>query len=191
MERRHDKAKTSRPIRDIEAASGKIDSDSLCTPPSIIEPLKELFDGEIDCDPCSNEHSLVGALTTYTWGGLARPWGGAGVGRGKRRAYSNWPYSTNDPWASKAVYEMKIGNVHELAVLCMAVPSTVWWRNLMIEPKRNPRVLMTKRLKFYGPNGKPLKDSARFDTALIYYGRKEAKFDRLFQAITMWSTRGR
>ena len=179
------------PKREIETESGDISSDSLCSPREIVEPVRELFGGEIDCDPCSNEHSIVRALTTYTWGGLARPWGGPTVGRGKRTAYENHPYSTNEPWAAKAIYELRIRNVRELVILCMCVPSTAWWKSLMVKPAKNPRVLVTKRLKFLGPGGKPMKHTARFETALIYYGRRERVFDKLFRHVENWSTRGR
>lgn len=171
------------PKRDIDTDAGEIDSDSLCTPPLILDPMYELFDGIPDCDPCTNEHSIVKAKKHYTFGGLQFPWG--------RKTWENHPYSDNDPWQQKACYEMKIGNVHELLVLCMAAPSTLWWQGFMLKPRRNPRVIFTKRIAFLGPGGKKLKHGARFDTALIYYGTKARKFDRLFQHVERWSTWGR
>ena len=176
------------PKRDLTTAEGDIDSDSLCTPPLIIDPVRELFEGVIDCDPCSNPHSIVGAVKTFTWGGLIRPWG---TKQKPSKTYENHPYSINEPWIDKAVYEMRIGNVRELVILCMTATSTKWWQKAMIEPRRNPRVICTCRLKFLGPNGKPLKSGARFDTSLIYYGTKTAKFDRLFKHVARWTTWGR
>jgi hypothetical protein len=171
------------PRRDIETDHGEIDSDSLCTPPLIFEPMYELWGGIPDCDPCWNPHALVRAKTQYPTGGLLFPW--------RLNTYENHPYSINEPWMAKAVYEMKLGHVTELLVLCMAAPSTAWWNGFMVKPKRNPRVNFTKRLKFYGPNGRPMPHGARFDTALIYYGSKVAKFDRLFRHVERWSTWGR
>jgi len=169
--------------REIDTESGEIDSDSLCTPAKIYEPLAAFWDGRIDCDPCSNEHSRVPAAVSYAFGGLLRPWGW--------HTYQNHPYSTNDPWIDKAIAEMKIGRVRELVILCMTATSTRWWKKAMEAPKRNPRVICTTRIKFNGPNGMPLKNGARFDTSLIYYGARERAFDKQFKHVAMWSTRGR
>lgn len=35
------------------------------TPPKIISAVKKFWNGEIALDPCSNEHSLVGAKREY------------------------------------------------------------------------------------------------------------------------------
>lgn len=170
--------------RDLDTDTGAISSDSLCTPRVILDPLRGFWNGPTDCDPCSNEHSIVGADLTYTFGGLHRPWGA--------RTYQNHPYSTNAPWIAKAIYEMdEAKRVRELVILCMVSTSTAWWSDAMNRARRNPRVICTKRLKFLGPDGVPLKDSARFDTALIYYGKNEARFDRYFRHLAVWSTRGR
>lgn len=156
-------------------------SDEFATPPKIARPLFQFW-GKCG-DPCSNDRSIVQTHDAYTFGGLNRPWW--------NQTYSNWPYSTNEPWTDKAIYEMRIRNVSELVVLCMTAASTVWWKKLMTLPKRNPRVICTGRLKFIGPDGVPTKDTSRFDPALIYYGSRIAKFDREFKHVTMWSTWGR
>lgn len=169
--------------RDLDTESGKIDSDSLCTPPEIIYRMWELFGGKPDCDPCSNEHSLVDAKKTYTFGGLHRPWG--------EKTYENHPYSTNEPWINKAIVEMKAQRVKQLLILCMSATSTYWWQRAMLVPKRNPRVLFTERLVFLGPGGVPLESGARFDTSLIYYGPHVKKFEKLYRGITRWSAWGR
>lgn len=169
--------------RELATDSGDISSDSLCTPPDILEPLYELYKGMVDCDPCSNEHSIVKAKRAYTWGGLVRRWLG--------KTYENHPYSTNDPWIDKAIYEMRLGHVTELVILCMTATSTRWWQKAMVLPRRNPRVMCTKRIKFLGPNGKPLPHGARFDTSLIYYGPNAMRFDKLFRRHAMWTTWGR
>jgi hypothetical protein len=170
--------------RNLETASGEISSDSLCTPPEISLRLYELWGRDpIGCDPCSNEHSIVRAKVSYPWGGLVKPWAD--------HCYENHPYSKNEPWIDKATAEMKAGRVHELVILCMTATSTAWWKTAMNKPRRNPRVICTKRIKFLGPGGKPLPHGARFDTSLIYYGRHTAKFDRLFARVAMWTTWGR
>jgi hypothetical protein len=167
---------------DATANIAQMTSDEWCTGPEIATPLLDLWDGPADCDPCSNERSIVKAVTKYCEGGLILPW--------KRKTYQNHPYSTNEPWVAKAIREMQVGRVRELVILCMTATSTRWWQRLMIEPKRNPRVITTKRLKFIGPSGKPM-DSSRFEPALIYYGKRTKQFDREFRHVAMWSTWGR
>lgn len=160
---------------------GGISSDEWCSPRAVTVPLKDFW-GRTDTDPCSNERSIVDAVRALTSGGLVFPW--------LKKTYANWPYSQNEPWASKAVHELGAGNITELVILCMTATSTAWWRSLMLKPRRNPRVIMTKRLKFIGPDGKAV-DSSRFEPALIYYGPRARRFDKHFAHIAMWSTWGR
>lgn len=169
--------------RVIDTAEGDIDSDSLCTPPDICQAVYDLWGRRPHCDPATNDHAIMQADRMYTSGGLIKPWG--------KTTFLNHPYSDNDPWSKKALSEMKAGRVHELVILCMTATSTAWWRRLMTQSRRNPRVLCTKRIPFYGPNGKPLASGARFDTSLIYYGAKVKRFDKLFSPWAMWSTWGR
>ena len=172
----------------LERASGRrdqnhggISSDSWCSPPEVAVPLFDFW-GWADCDPCSNERSIIKARKRYTEGGLIKPW--------LEQTYNNNPYSQNEVWADKAIHEMRVGHVAELVILCMTATSTRWWHRYMIEPRRNPRVILTKRLKFLGPGGKPV-DSSRFEPALIYYGKRSAAFDRHFAHVAMWSAWGR
>lgn len=53
------------------------DSADWCTPPEILEAVREVFSGEIELDPCSNGSSQVGAKRVYTLpehDGLIEPW---------------------------------------------------------------------------------------------------------------------
>lgn len=161
---------------------GGITSDEWCSPPEVADPLFDFW-GWADYDPCSNSRSVIKALDAcIERGGLIRPF--------KPKTYENWPYSQNDVWAAKSISELKAGNVQELVILCMTATSTAWWQSLMLKPRRNPRVICTKRLLFLGPDGKPA-DSSRFEPALIYYGARHARFDRCFRSIARWSTWGR
>lgn len=179
------------PQRDIATDSGVIDSDSLCTPSLILDPLYELYEGMVDTDPCSNQHSIVRARQAYTTGGLVVPWSYKGQAA---KTWENQPYSVNQPWADKTVYEMRMGNIAELVVLCMAATSTYWWMTFAQKTRVNPRIIFTQRLRFMGPDGRLMKDTARFDTALMYYPRRRsqyAKFDRLYKHVARWTTWGR
>lgn len=173
--------------RDFQTESGVISSDSLCSPPEITRPLADMF-GQVDIDPATNEHSRVPARKHLTELGLVLPWVGP---KRDGTGYVNWPYSTNEPWATKAIFEMRIGHVRELVILCMSATSTIWWQSLMLKPRRNPRVICTSRLAFLGPDGVEMEHGARFDTALIYYGPRARLFDRTFQHVTRWATWGR
>jgi hypothetical protein len=160
---------------------GGITSDEWCSPPEVADPLFAFW-GYASLDPCSNERSIIRADRRLQRGGLVHAW--------DTKTYANWPYSQNEAWATKAIRELAVGNVAELVILCMTATSTVWWQRLMRDPKRNPRVHMTKRLKFLGPGGKPV-DSSRFEPALIYYGPRATRFDQHFSHLSMWSTWGR
>lgn len=100
----------------VLAVEDDMDSDTFCTPPEIATPLFQFW-GKCG-DPCSNERSIVQTHDRYTFGGLNRPWW--------ENTYANWPYSANEPWADKSIYEMQIRNVQELVVLCMTSSSTEW-----------------------------------------------------------------
>jgi hypothetical protein len=155
------------------------DSDHWCTPLEVALPLVQFFGGPVDCDPCSNATSIIDAVTAYTFGGLQFPWG--------KTSYMNNPYSTNVPWAEKAVHEMRVGRVEELVTLMMVAPSTDWWSTLCNKAPRNPRMIFTKRLKFIGDQ----KHGARFDTVLKYYGRRVRQFEREFSHLARWTRWGR
>jgi hypothetical protein len=175
------------------SGDGAVDmtQDEFCTPPEFTNPLVDFFEGPVDCDPCSNARSIVAARTAYTFGGLTRPWGGPTVGAGRGTAYSNWPYSTNLPWVTKSLLELKTQRVRELVILCMIATSTVWWSHLMRVPRRNPRVFATARIRFIGVDGTVTKDTSRFDPALIYIGPRVKRFDKHFGHLAKWSTWGR
>ena len=172
-----------------------MDSDSWCSPAVVADPLAQFFHGPVDVDPASNPTSIIKARIAYYTGGLHLPW------KLKRpvdhSCYENYPYSKGLLWTPKSMRELITENVHELVRLVMVATSTTWWGQqcgaivTMIGNRgrkpRNPRILFTKRLKFIGD-----KDSgARFDTALVYYGRRTAAFDKEFRSITRWSAWGR
>ena len=62
-----------------------------CTPPQIIASVREVFDGVIGLDPCSNSFSLVGAEKEYRLpenDGLRDPWDASTI-------YVNPPYGSD------------------------------------------------------------------------------------------------
>lgn len=93
-------------------------SDSCNTPSWLNDRL-----GRFDIDPASNLRSTVHAAWSYALekglDGTKLPW----VGRG----FLNWPYSDPEPFAIKAIEELRAWRCTELVVLCKTDPSTDWW----------------------------------------------------------------
>lgn len=161
-------------------------SDSWCSPPEVTEPLAEFFVGAVDCDPCSNAQAIVLAKVSYTFGGLHLPWG--------ETSYENPPYSVTGAWTDKGISEMRLGRVRELVRLTMVSTSSGWWSRQCLVPRRNPRLLFTKRLQFLNPDGSDAgarRESARFDTVLTYFGPRVVEFERRFRHLTRWMAWGR
>lgn len=161
-------------------------SDSWCSAPEVTEPLEQFFGGPVDTDPCSNDRSIVKALVKYTYGGLHRPWGAT--------TYENPPYSKTGTWTECAISQMRIGNVRELVRLTMVSTSTVWWQRQCLKPRRNPRLLFTKRLSFLDPFAEDAgmkREGARFDTVLTYFGPRATAFEAAFRHLTRWMSWGR
>ena len=164
----------------------KASSDFYCSPKIVTEPLAEFFGGPVAVDPCSNDRSMVLAHQAYTFGGLHRPWG--------RTSYENPPYSKSGIWTNKAIFELDSGRVEELVRLTMVATSTAWWAKQCLTPKRNPRLLFTKRLFFIDPfseTPQQTKTNARFDTVITYYGPRVRAFEKAFAHVTRWMQWGR
>lgn len=188
---------------DAHSMVGYGGTDAWCSPRDVIDPLADFFGGRVDFDPCSNDHSIVPARREHSVGGLHVRWLGKG--------YENPPFSCTGIWTSKGLDEIYAGHCTELVRLVMYAPSTVWWSEQagivpynapnhppMLKRPRwkygtkrclapNPDIICTKRLAFIGDTAM----GARFDTALVYYGKRHAEFLKAFRSITRWVTRGR
>jgi hypothetical protein len=139
------------------------------TPPEIVEAVRDLFDGRIDLDPCSNSHEApnVPALVHFTRedDGLSRPWSG--------RVYLNPPYGKGiGPWIEKVREEHEAGRVTAAVVLVKAATDTRWFRVLS---ERYPRCEVAGRLKFSG-----CKAPAPFPSVLFYLGDEVQRFADVF-----------
>lgn len=171
-------------------------TDSWCTSQPVYDGLLELYDGQIDTDPCTNKHAIIRAVTMYYKAGTFLPW--------RRRTYENPPFSKTAIFTAHGLDELHNGNCTELVRLTMFAPSTAWWLEMCgIEvpglthsrmrdrwkPARrpNPHIIATKRLTFIGDRS----DTARFDTALTYFGNRPQKFYKAFRHLTRWTARGR
>ncbi len=89
---------------------------------------------------------------------------------------------------------MRCGRVRELVRLTMASTSALWWRRQCLVPRRNPRLIFTKRLQFIDPFAEgdgEVRAGSRFEPVLSYFGPRVRQFERCFRAITMWVSWGR
>lgn len=167
-------------------------SDWWCSPPAITDRLVEFFGGPVDVDPCSNPRSIVRARRALTTGGLVLPWR---LPRPVDRTFfENFPYSQPNAWTHKLLIELSSGNVVEGIRLSMFSCSSQWWADQCYKPRRNPRILALKRIPFIDPEVDEASQKwvvARFEPALIYFGPRWQRFDRVFSGITRWSTWGR
>ncbi len=164
------------------------DSDGWCSPPLIVTPLVDFFDGMVSVDPCSNARSIVPARAAYTFGGLVRPWLAPDA---PRTCYENPPYSLGGPWTVKALAELACGNVEELVRLTMLAGSTEWWADMCTKPERNPRILALRKFKFLNPEASGRTWTCRFDPALTYIGHRPELFTKTFAHLTRWAAWGR
>ena len=161
-------------------------SDCWCSPPEVSLPLAEFFGGAVDCDPCSNARSIIKAVAAYTHGGLVKRWG--------RTNYENPPYSALSAWTDKGLAEMRSGRVVELVRLTPVSVSTLWWQRQCLKPRRNPRLLFTKRISFLDPAAETIgmrRVGARFDTVITYFGPRVVAFERCFRHLARWMSWGR
>lgn len=168
------------------------DSDWWCSPPEITIPLHDMFGGPVDVDPCSNERSIVAARLALTSGGLVLPWRLARPV--DRTVYKNEPYSQATAWTDKALTELASGNVREIIRLSMMSSSADWWKRWCLEPRRNPRVLCLKRVKFLDPfaaTAGQKRQVCRFEPVLTYIGPHPKRFERYFKHLANWCAWGR
>ncbi len=175
--------------------------DNWCSPPEVADPLEQFFDGPVDFDPCSNDRSIIRARFVNDQPvGCLIPWFGAK----RRTVYENPPYSKLLAFTQKGILEMRdfrrqrYPEEPELVRLTTVATSTLWWRMATgREPvrtkdenvfSRRPTVVFTQRLFFINEQGiQNRSQSARFDSALFYYGPREKEFLREFKPITSWS----
>lgn len=151
-----------------------------CTPPSIIQSVREVFGGSIALDPCSNEHSLVGAETEYvlpTHDGLVESWDYPTI-------YVNPPYGS-DPergtriahWFSRMVDAAVRGS--EVIALVPVATNTGHWKNHVFPVATAVCFLSAPRLRFY-INGIEDQKGAPMSCAVVYYGHNLDSFARAF-----------
>lgn len=159
-EKRHDGAP---PSRGYISRAQRTDWN---TPSEIVEPLRLLWDGPPDLDPCSNPSSLVAARREVMLpeDGLVVPWTG--------RVYVNPPFDALATWAA-ACARARREHGAEVVLLTPARVDTRWWHREV--PSASAVCFWKGRLRFVGAEA-----SSPFPTALVYWGPRPWDFHRVF-----------
>lgn len=149
-----------------------LDNDSLCTPEWILDLVRSM--GPIAFDPCSNEHSTVGAKDSYSLpaNGLDADWAYCAEINGGS-VWLNPPYSKPLPWCRKAAIARRGGA--EVFALVKNDPTTRWTAALRSEATAVCH--FTKRISFVGGKHK----TGQMASTLWYLGNRPFLFAHTFQ----------
>ncbi len=151
-----------------------------CTPPHIVASVHAVMGG-IDLDPCSNEHSTVGATVNYLLpetDGLIEHWDFG-------RIYVNPPYGSDmsrgtriSHWFERIAFAAQSGS--EVIVLAPVATNTGHWKKHVFPVARAVCFLYQPRLRFF-IDGREDAKGAPMSCAVIYYGSSVARFAQEFR----------
>ncbi|MBI2478967.1 MAG: N-6 DNA methylase [Planctomycetia bacterium] len=152
------------------------------TPEKYVKAVRQVFDGRIDLDPCSNEYSIVDAMTEYRlpeFDGLREPWDFPTI-------YVNPPYGIDKErstsikhWLSKCSMAHADYDAAVLALVPVAT-NTGHWKRFVFGNACGICFLYDTRLKFL-VNGEDGGKGAPMSCAMIYWGRDYQRFFSVFQ----------
>lgn len=156
-------------------------SQSWGTPKKYVDAVRNFFGGEIALDPCSNEYSIVNALTEYRLpdnDGLKESWDYPTI-------YVNPPYgsdrergTTIKNWLAKCALTHEKHNSEILALVPVAT-NTGHWKQSVFGQASAICFLYDTRLKFL-ENGLDVGKGAPMSCSMIYWGGRVEKFKNLF-----------
>ena len=160
------------------------DTKDWCTPPKIVRAVKWVFGGHIALDPCSNQHSIVGAETEFSLpetNGLAMSWDYATI-------YMNPPYGSDRSTGTTIKHWFaKLADAHtkfgaECIALVPVATNTDHWKRFVYPVASAICFLYDTRLKFHidgfeDPKGAPM------SCACIYYGTEPSRFADAFDEL--------
>lgn len=151
------------------------------TPPKYISAIETFFDGKIDLDPCSNEHSQINAGTKYSLpdqDGLKSSWNFPTI-------FVNPPYGPDRErktsirnWISKCAFANKKYNSEVLALIPVA-PNTRHWKEYVFPTAKAICFLSDTRPKFW-LDGIEYKKGAPMACVMVYWGDNFEKFKEVF-----------
>ncbi|MEY3243087.1 MAG: hypothetical protein RIR11_4526 [Bacteroidota bacterium] len=156
-------------------------SQSWGTPLKYVNAVKEVFGGQIDLDPCSNEFSIVNAKTEYRlpqFDGLKETWNFQTI-------YVNPPYgidkerqTTIKNWLANCANAYEAYNSEVLALVPIAA-NTSHWKKYVFTKAKSICFLYDTRLRFL-ENGQDIGKGAPMACAMIYWGNNPLKFYEVF-----------
>ena len=151
------------------------------TPKKYVDAVKECFGGNIDLDPCSNEHSIVSARVEYRLperDGLCEPWD-------FRTVYVNPPYGidrqhgrTIRDWLRKCEEAHSVHGSQVIALVPVAT-NTGHWKRYIYGKATAICFLYDTRLRFL-ENGKDTGKGAPMSCAMVYWGTRFERFSEVF-----------
>ena len=151
------------------------------TPSHYVQSVRDVFGADIDLDPCSNEWSVVSALTEYRLpdkDGLRESWE-------FRYIYVNPPYG-RDPERGTSIRDwlrrcrLAYGNGSEILALVPVATNTRHWKESVWGQASMVCFLYDTRLRFL-EFGTPSKSGAPMACAMIYWGRNSDRFRDVFK----------
>lgn len=156
-------------------------SQSWGTPHKYVRAVKDVFGGQIDLDPCSNEYSVVNARVEYRLperDGLKETWN-------YPRIYVNPPYgidkkrgTTIKNWLARCAHAHEAFNSEVLALVPIAA-NTTHWKKYVFTKAKAICFLYDTRLRFL-ENGQDSGKGAPMACAMIYWGDNYAGFYEVF-----------
>jgi hypothetical protein len=156
-------------------------SQNWCTPQKYVKAVREMFNDNIELDPCSNIFSIVGADVEYIFpknDGLSESWN-------FRTIYVNPPYgadrvtgTTIKHWLKKCAEAHKRYGSEVLALIPVA-PNTTHWKYYVFGEAASICFLYDTRLKFI-IDGDDDNKGAPMACCMVYWGNNISKFRSIF-----------
>ena len=151
------------------------------TPRKYISAVKKVFGGDIHLDPCSNEHSLVGARVEYRLplqDGLKESWDYPTI-------FVNPPYGIDQERGTSIKHWLyRCATAHrqhssEVIALVPVATNTGHWKNYVFGRATAICFLYDTRLRFL-IEGRDEGKGAPMSCAMVFWGRDYEKFFEVF-----------
>ena len=156
-------------------------SHDWCTPPKYVDAIRRFFGGSVGLDPCSNRHSIVGAIVEYALpdnDGLTARWDYPTV-------FVNPPYG-KDPRSGTTIRDWlrRCRDAHqqhdaEVIALVPVATNTRHWKEYVFGAATAVSFLYDTRLRFL-VDGESSGTGAPMSCAMIYWGRDYEHFEDVF-----------
>lgn len=156
-------------------------SQNWCTPMKYVKAIREMFNGIVELDPCSNEFSILNAKIEFKLpqkDGLKEEWD-------FKTIYVNPPYgadrtrgTTIKNWLKKCAEAHKLYKSEVLSLVPVAT-NTSHWKNYVFSRAAAICFLYDTRLKFI-IDGSSDNKGAPMSCCMIYWGDNVERFTSVF-----------